>query len=90
MEIIRAIGFEVSKAIVYIGIGFLIGYITRGYKEKYVSTIENEKVISLMIAFVYVVSVLSAIVNPNYQTPAGLHTIMGIVAGYYFKQIIKR
>lgn len=87
---IQAVGYELGKALVYIGIGFLFGYIVRGYKEKYTSTIENEKIISLMILFVYVVSILSAILNPNYQTPAGLHGIMGIVAGYYFKQILKK
>ena len=90
VDITKTIGVELAKAIIYIGVGFVFGWISRGLKEKYVTTFENEKVIAILIAIVYVLSVLSAMVNPNYQTPAGLHAIMGIVAGYYYKQLIKK
>ena len=90
MDVWQTIGFELGRMLIYGGIGCIVGWILRGWKERYTGTLENDKIISLSILFVYVISILYAIVNVGYQTPAGLHGIMGIVAGYYFKQIIKK
>lgn len=86
MSDITLIGFKLGEIIVYGGVGFIIGWFARGFKEKYKSEINNEKAITLMIAGVYVLSVLVSIANPSYQTPLALHGLMGTVLGFYLKQ----
>lgn len=81
----QVMGYELSKVIMTLIIGFILGWVTRGWKEKYQSNIDNEKVITLMITISYIISVLASIANPAYQTPLALHGLMGTVLGFYFK-----
>lgn len=67
-------------------IGFAIGYVARGIRDKSNSSIDNEKIIALMIAGTYVISVLAGVFIAGYQTPLGLHGIMGGIIGFYFKK----
>jgi len=80
------IGIEIIKGFIFFCIGFALGYIARGIKDHSNSSIDNEKVIALLIAVTYVVSVLAGVFVSGYQTPLGLHGIMGGIIGFYFKK----
>lgn len=76
----------VAEIAVHGSVGFAIGWIARGVKEKYSVSIDTEKTISMVILFAYLLSVIVDMISPAYETPLGLHTVMGIIAGYYFKK----
>ena len=82
----NTIGVEIVKAFLFFCVGFATGYFVRGLRDKIGSSIDNEKVIALMIAGTYAVSILAGIFVVGYQTPFGLHGIMGGIVGFYFKK----
>ena len=83
---IQTICYELGKIIVCFSIGFILGWISRGIREQYVSNIDNEKLIALLISFIWALSIIIAIINPNYETPLALHGLMGGIVGFYYKQ----
>lgn len=80
------VGTEIIKGFIFFCIGFGMGYAIRGIRDRSASVIDNEKVIALMIAGTYVISVLAGVFITGYQTPLGLHGIMGGIIGFYFKK----
>ena len=64
--------------------GFLAGFIIGKYTEN--KNLKSKTILTIMVAFVYVLSVLSEIIIATYATPVGLHGIMGLVTGYYFER----
>jgi len=86
---VSTVGYKLGEIILYASLGFIMGWIARGLKEKYSNNINNEKAITLMVSLIYFISVLVSIANPAYQTPLALHGLMGTVLGFYFKQKTK-
>ena len=65
--------------------GFLVGW----FGHKYISKKEIENweraVITVVVAFAWVVSVILDIALSTYETPVALHGVMGMVVGYFFE-----
>lgn len=79
----------IAQIVIYFTVGFSVGWIARGFKEKYpvnLSGLQTEKVMSIVVTGAYVLSVIVDMISPAYETPLGLHTIMGLIVGYYFKK----
>ena len=70
--------------------GFVLG-VASGWslreitKEQPVSHRAVTTGLAVIITIVWMVSIITAIDTQNYSTPAGLHAVMGAVAGYFFK-----
>lgn len=79
-------GMEIIKGLVFFSLGFISGYVIRGIKDSTNSSLDNEKVIALLIAGIYAISIIADILVPTYDTPIGLHGIMGGIVGFYFKK----
>lgn len=86
---VQSIGFDLMKALVGFSIGFSAGWITRGLRDKSQTNIDNEKVIALLVAFIWAISVIADIINPSYDTPIALHGLMGGIVGFYYKKKFK-
>lgn len=70
-------------------VSFFAGYYFRARFDGQVRKIDPSTIVLVAVTFVYVVSVLADIASAEYQTPIAIHTIMGLVAGFFFKPIGK-
>lgn len=65
--------------------GFLVGW----FGHKYVSHKEianwERAVITVVVTFAWVISVILDIALNTYETPVALHGVMGMVVGYFFE-----
>ena len=68
--------------------GFILGYIARGLKDKSGSE-ANNSIVLLVVTLIWAVSVLFDMVSPTYETSPLVHTLMGVITGYFYKQIRK-
>ncbi len=84
------LGAELSKGSIFFALGFILGYVVRGYKEKFNSTIDNEKFIALLVSLIWAISVIVDMLNPVYDTPIALHGLMGAIVGFYYKRIFDK
>lgn len=81
----QTFGYEMGKATVFFFMGFATGWIVRGIRDKSNSSINNEKVIALLVAGIWAVSVIVDMINPSYETPIAIHGLMGGIVGFYYK-----
>lgn len=65
--------------------GVVVGWIIHRYLSKKVIENWERAIISIIVLMVWSVSVVLDIVIPSYGTPAPVHAIMGLVAGYFFE-----
>lgn len=82
------IDMDLSAFIVWILItyilGFFSGYFVRARVDGFGAT-EFQRIVALLITFIWMLSFAASITNPAYSTPIWIHGIMGAVAGFLFK-----
>ncbi len=69
--------------------GFVLGYIARGVIDKTTqgSGVSPNVIAMSVVLFVFTISVIVDIINPNYETPLALYALMSLIIGYFFKPI---
>jgi len=71
--------------------GFLIGWFGHKYVSKKEVANWERAIITVVVTFAWVVSVILDIILNSYETPVALHGVMGMVVGYFFEgSILKR
>lgn len=67
-------------------LGFALGWSVRELTlDRPVSNRAVTTGLAILITLIWMLSIVAAIDSQGYSTPAGLHAIMGAVAGYFFK-----
>lgn len=73
----------------FFAIGAFVGFIAGWFGHKHVSKKEianwERAVITVVVTFAWVVSVILDIALDTYETPVALHGVMGMVVGYFFE-----
>ncbi len=75
--IIGAIFFIIGNVSGY----FLHDFIKRGLK---MSESDSKTLIVVSVTMIWVIAMIVSLINPLYQVPLPLHTIMGGIVGYFF------
>ena len=63
-------------------LGVFVGFVVKNSVGK--MHISEKRVIAFIVLAVWVVSVGADMIMSTYETPTMVHTIMGIVAGYFY------
>lgn len=70
-------------------VGVMLGFITGWLSHKQVSKKEimnwERSLITVIVTFVWSVSLIFDILIIGYETPIAVHAVMGLVAGYFFE-----
>lgn len=65
--------------------GFLVGWFGHKYVSKKEIANWERAVITVVVTFAWVVSVVLDIALDTYETPVAVHGVMGLVVGYFFE-----
>lgn len=66
---------------------FIVGFTSGFLASAYVRSADDASVrrsIAFLITFVWILTILTSIFVPTYETPLAVHGVMGAVAGYLF------
>jgi ABC-type microcin C transport system permease subunit YejE len=70
-------------------IGVFVGGMSGWFGHKHVSKKEIENweraMITVVVSFAWVISVILDVALQTYETPVALHGVMGMVVGYFFE-----
>jgi len=80
---------ELLLPIVTFAVGAILGMFVGWFGHKHVSEKEianwERALITVVVTFAWVLSVILDIVLQTYETPVALHGVMGMVVGYFFE-----
>jgi len=70
-------------------VGLAVGAFVGWFAHKYVSHKEianwERAMITVVVSFAWIVSVILDVALSTYETPVALHGVMGMVVGYFFE-----
>lgn len=80
---------EILIPIITFVLGVMVGALIGWFSQKHISKnkIENweRALITVVVSFAWVVSVILDVALDTYETPVALHGVMGMVVGYFFE-----
>lgn len=69
-------------------IGGVFGYILRGVRDKRGAD-DNNSIVLLVVTFVWALSMAVDIASATYETSPLVHSLMGLIVGFFYKPFKK-
>lgn len=83
---VNPFGSQLIIAIIAFVLGWAGGYLTHDVLKRMFNMDENfsKNFLMITVALMWALSVLVDLASPTYEVPLPLHTIMGVIVGFFF------